>query len=93
MERMVKGMNRQVIVVRSPDPKLFDEAIFLLRQEAADAPPQQIIRQAQLAADGYLRACAAPADRRSPGTGAFLLGAGLASLLWGALWLLVRVVL
>ena len=28
---MVKGINRQVIVVKSPDPKLFDQAIFLLR--------------------------------------------------------------
>lgn len=90
---MVKGINRQVIVVRSPDPKLFDEAIFLLRQEAADTPPQQIIRQAQQAADGYLRACAAPSDRKLPRTGAFLLGAGLASLLWWSLWFLLRVVL
>lgn len=90
---MVKGINRQVIVVKSPDPQLFDEAIFLLRQETADAPPQQIIRQAQLAADGYLRACAAPSGRRLPGAIPFLLGAGLASLLWWAVWLLLHVVL
>ena len=28
---MVKGVTRQVIVVKGPDPKLFDEAIFLVR--------------------------------------------------------------
>lgn len=28
---MVKGINRQVIVVRPPDQKLFEQAIFLLR--------------------------------------------------------------
>ena len=31
---MVKGINRQVIVVRSPDPSLFEQAIFLLRPDA-----------------------------------------------------------
>ena len=31
---MVKGISRQVIVVHSPDPKLFDQAIFILRDEA-----------------------------------------------------------
>ena len=31
---MVKGINRQVIVVRPPDQKLFEQAIFLLRLES-----------------------------------------------------------
>lgn len=32
---MVKGISRQVIVVHSPDPKLFDQAIFILKEDAA----------------------------------------------------------
>ena len=28
---MVKGVSRQVIVVHSPDPKLFEQAIFILK--------------------------------------------------------------
>ena len=31
---MVKGISRQVIVVPSPDKKLFDQAIFILKDEA-----------------------------------------------------------
>lgn len=31
---MVKGISRQVIVVHAPDPKLFEQAIFILRDEA-----------------------------------------------------------
>lgn len=31
---MVKGISRQVIVVQSPDPKLFDQAIFILKDKA-----------------------------------------------------------
>lgn len=31
---VVKGISRQVIVVQSPDPRLFDQAIFILKDEA-----------------------------------------------------------
>lgn len=33
---MVKGISRQVIVVHSPDPKLFDQAIFILRDDVVN---------------------------------------------------------
>ena len=33
---MVKGISRRVIVVKSPDPRLFEEAIFIVKK---DAPP------------------------------------------------------
>lgn len=31
---MVKGISRRVIVVDSPDPKLFEQAIFIVRNDA-----------------------------------------------------------
>lgn len=31
---MVKGVSKQVIVVQSPDPQLFEQAIFILREDA-----------------------------------------------------------
>ena len=31
---MVKGISRQVIVVHAPDPKMFEQAIFILRDDA-----------------------------------------------------------
>ena len=34
---MVKGISRQVIVVHSPDPKLFEQAIFILKEDAVGA--------------------------------------------------------
>jgi len=30
---MVKGISRQVILVQAPEPKLFEQAIFILRDE------------------------------------------------------------
>ena len=32
--KMLKGVTRQVIVVRSPEGKLFEQAIFLLRDDS-----------------------------------------------------------
>ena len=31
---MVKGTSKRVIVVKSPDPKIFEQAIFILRDDA-----------------------------------------------------------
>ena len=31
---MVKGISRQVILVESPDKKLFEQAIFIIREDA-----------------------------------------------------------
>ena len=31
---MVKGISKQVIVVQSPDVKLFEQAIFILKEDA-----------------------------------------------------------
>ena len=49
---MVKGMTRQAVVVRAPDQKLFDQAIFLVRP---DVQPEgvsdaELLRQAREAA-------------------------------------------
>lgn len=53
---MVKGVSRRVVVVKSPDPKWFEQAIFLLREEAGaeDAPEEQVLKRAQEVADAYL---------------------------------------
>ena len=54
---MVKGMSRQVIVVPSPDPDLFEQAIFILRQDAVGrkgVSDRELLRQAKQAAGAYL---------------------------------------
>ena len=46
---MVKGITRQVILVKSPDPKLFEEAIFIVKEEALareGVSADQVIREA-----------------------------------------------
>ena len=55
---MVKGITKQVILVKSPDTKLFEEAIFIVKEEALakeGLDAEQVIRQARQAADCYLK--------------------------------------
>lgn len=48
---MVKGISRQVIVVHSPDPKLFEQAIFILKEDAAQngVTDEALLREAEQA--------------------------------------------
>ena len=43
---MVKGISRQVIVVHSPDRKLFEQAIFILREDAQDVTDEALMKEA-----------------------------------------------
>lgn len=49
---MVKGISRQVIVVHSPDPQLFEQAIFILKEDAAQngITEEALLKEAQQAA-------------------------------------------
>ena len=48
---MVKGICKQVIVVQSPDTKLFEQAIFILKESAVEEgiSDEQLLREAKLA--------------------------------------------
>ena len=53
---MVKGVTRQVVVVRCPDARYFEEATFLLREDILGAPEsERVLKDACRAADAYLR--------------------------------------
>ena len=44
---MVKGISRQVIVVHSPDPKLFEQAIFILRDGQQGVTDEALLKEAK----------------------------------------------
>ena len=58
---MVKGISRQVIVVNAPEPKLFEQAIFILRDNMGEGvtdetllkEAREILRQEGLRGKGY----------------------------------------
>lgn len=43
---MVKGISRQVIVVHSPDPELFEQAIFILKDGREGVSEERLLREA-----------------------------------------------
>ena len=51
---MVKGLSRRVIVVDSPDPHIFEQAIFIVRNDAAvgsgGVTSQQVVDQVKVTA-------------------------------------------
>ena len=54
---MVKGISKRIIVVKSPDPRIFEQAIFIVREDymgQTGVSQTQLLRQARLAAGNYL---------------------------------------
>lgn len=54
---VVKGISKRVIVVKSPDPKIFEQAIFIIREDYAGqtgVSEKDVLRQARAAANSYL---------------------------------------
>lgn len=55
---MVKGVARRVIVVKTPDRRLFEQAIFIVKEDAftrEGVTAEQVLAEAQRVADGYVR--------------------------------------
>ena len=81
---MVKGISRQVIVVQSPDPKLFEQAIFILKDEAIG---QEGITDEILLKEAK-RIVAMSGPRKSRFWYAGFLWAGGGAVLTGLVWLI-----
>ena len=82
---MVKGTSRQVIVVQGTEPKLFEQAIFILRDNAVGEgiTDETLLKEAREAIRGY--------DKESKKRHLYLQGAVWASggaLVTGLIWLL-----
>lgn len=79
---MVKGSTRQAVVVRSPDPELFEQAIFIVRNDCGGVTQEDVLRQAHEA----VRACASerpkPFQRIAARLAWVLTGAAVTGLVW-----------
>ena len=80
---MVKGISRRVIVVDSPDPQIFEQAIFILRTDGGGVSSQQLVDQAVRIAKNYARCQGLPRRRvRVPGWLWAAIGAADIGLTW-----------
>lgn len=56
-EEVVKGTAKRVIVVKSPDKRVFEEAIFIVREDymrTSGITQSKLMEEARAAAGGYL---------------------------------------
>ena len=79
---MVKGTARQIILVDSPDPALFDKAIFILKDGCRGASSQELVREAQRIAAEYLRGDQTRRIPRLQPVLCLLAGAAAVGLIW-----------
>jgi len=82
---VIKGVSRRVIVVKSPDRRFFEEAIFIVRESVAEGggvTAEQVVEEARRVADSYARREARHWRWRLPAVGYVAVGALLATVLW-----------
>ena len=66
---MVKGTSKRIVVVKSPDPKVFEQAIFIVREDflkGRAGSTSDILREAQDVANRYIRSTVRTPGRRLP---------------------------
>ena len=82
---MVKGITRRVVIIKSPDPDIFEEAIFLVKEEAFSkgVSKADVLKQARLAASEYVSSTSEGKKKRSLPPWAFALaGAAATAMIW-----------
>ena len=83
--QVIKGVSRRVIVVKSPDRRFFEEAIFIVREGAVGSSgvtAEQVVEEARRVADEYVRKGKNKWYYRIPAPGYMAVGAALSSVLW-----------
>ena len=85
---MVKGVSRQVIVMQSPDPELFDQAIFILNDAAVNSgvTEEALLKEAKKLVKG------SRCERTKYRKGTELIWAVLGAAVTGFAWLLFALI-
>ena len=78
---MVKGISRQVIVVQAPDPDLFEQAIFILKDGQQGISDNELLKEAKRLIN------AKSIYARRYGVKACVFSASAGALITGVLWL------
>lgn len=91
---MVKGTARRVIVVKSPEAKVFEEAIFIIREDAMSengVSAARLLEEAHQIAAGYSQH-KKPAGKLLSGLPSKAFAAALGAAATGTVWLIVQLI-
>ena len=78
---MVKGVSKQVVVVKPPQG-MFEEAIFILKEDTVGVDAEQVVSQARAVANEYISERPEWKQMRYHAPLWFLVGALVASFFW-----------
>ncbi len=56
--KVVKGTSKRIVVVKSPDPRFFEQAIFIMREDVrpgGSGGASDVLKEAQRVADDYVK--------------------------------------
>lgn len=92
---MVKGVSKQVVVVRSPDGEIFEQALFILNENEKTMDKEQVLGLATAIADKYLKTGKSNITNKNYNAFKnkakyFLLGVGISTIFWyiiNTLWI------
>ncbi len=89
---MVKGISRRVVVVDSPDQRFFEQAIFIVRNDAAGegVSSRELVEEARRVAKSYTSGSGGFSRRCRDLSPALygLMGAAACGLVWLVAWLI-----
>lgn len=89
---LVKGVSRRVIVIKSPDKNIFEEAIFIVKEDALSTgiTREALVREAQQVANEYLASNRRKKKKpkKLPGVVYALMGAGV----FGVVYLIMQLI-
>ena len=82
---MIKGIGKRVVVLTDPTSKIYEQAIFILRQDAPERPDKDMLSEAERIINAHIFSSArGPLRRKEKGWLPFLAISITVSLLVGA---------
>ena len=90
---MVKGTNKRVVVVKSPDPKVFEQAIFIVREDFLPGTGKDIdvLKEAEKVANDYLKSAVTVSQKFFSKVHPAIFGAA-GAILTGIIWLTLHLI-
>lgn len=91
-KNVVKGTNKRIVVVKSPDPKIFEQAIFIVREDFSrrkENSGADVLKEAERVADEYIRSSVTAREKllsKLPPAAVAGLGAAAAGLVFAVLY-------
>jgi len=91
---VVKGTSKRIVVVKSPDPKVFEQAFFIVREDFLGQNSKvNALKEAQKVADNYIKSAVSSPKRwlsRMPPAVLLVAGGGITGVMSAIYFIFIR---